>query len=294
MYVVESACHQYEDPYQIVGALPQEQEDFRSNVHFEEHANIPVFDLRSCSEILSLERHGIELMHCGKMPPVDVRTTAGVEVYLRWIVDAMKKKFSPELIIVYNYNYRSSELHKYIPGQTVGTVETPDAIARDLHTDATKSGGRHRVRRHLSDDEAEKYFDGSWRLQILNAWKPLSEVVQDAPLAFCDPMSICEKDLLLTKRPGEHYTGEVYYVKHNASQRMYYFRGQQSEEITLFSTFDSESRGVTAGGVPHASFVDPHAQPRCPPRESVECRMIMVSKVSGQTAGEVREGEVFH
>jgi len=60
-------------------------------------------------------------------------------------------------------------------------------------------------------------------------------------------MSICEKDLLLTKRPGEHYTGEVYYVKHNASQRMYYFRGQQSEEITLFSTFDSESRGVTAG-----------------------------------------------
>jgi len=104
MYVVESACHQYEDPYQIVGALPQEQEDFRSNVHFEEHANIPVFDLRSCSEILSLERHGIELMHCGKMPPVDVRTTAGVEVYLRWIVDAMKKKFSPELIIVYNYN----------------------------------------------------------------------------------------------------------------------------------------------------------------------------------------------
>lgn len=104
MYVVESACHQYEDPYQIVGVLPAEQEEFRSNVHFEEHANIPVFDLRSCSEILSLERHGIELMHCGKMPPVDVRTTAGVEAYLGWIVDAMKKKFSPELIIVYNYN----------------------------------------------------------------------------------------------------------------------------------------------------------------------------------------------
>jgi hypothetical protein len=44
------------------------------------------------------------------MPFADIRTTAGIRTYLEWLVDAMKKKFSPELIVLYNYNVSRDDL----------------------------------------------------------------------------------------------------------------------------------------------------------------------------------------
>ena len=123
-------------------------------------------------------------------------------------------------------------------------------------------------------------------------------MVYDAPLAFCDPQSVEERDLLAVSRPSQDYVGEVYYLKFNPNQRFYYINGQTPEEMALFLTYDSSARSGTACKSPvawiflvvkavflvvqHASFDNPAAPPDATPRESIEARAIIITKLESK------------
>ena len=64
----------------------------------------------------------------------------------------------------------------------------------------------------------------------------------DVPLAFCDPVSIHEADLIATDRPSTKRVGEVYNLKYNAGQRWYWVRDMAEDEALVFVSWDSESR----------------------------------------------------
>ena len=108
--------------------------------------------------------------------------------------------------------------------------------------DATKEGGLRRIRSHLSEDEAAKYLDGpeTWRLQIINSWQPVEYSVEDRPLTFCDYFSTRESDYIrIHLHVSKDGAGELYHLRHHASQNWYWLSGQTNEELIFFLNYDS-------------------------------------------------------
>ena len=110
-------------------------------------------------------------------------------------------------------------------------------------TDQRVEGGPQRARNHLSDEEANKYLDGSWRVRIINCWKLLSHPADGRPMAMCNYTTIDHNDLIAADRVSREYTGEIFYLQHNPAQQWYWISGQTPEELLFFINYDSHPRG---------------------------------------------------
>jgi hypothetical protein len=122
--------------------------------------------------------------------------------------------------------------------------------------------------------------------------------VEDNPLAICNPFSVKLNDLLAIDRVSRDWVGEIYYLKYNPGQQWWWLSKQTRQEILVFTTFDSKCPEDslnckssinlfsaadfpnTLPVCPHASFINPQAEPRAPPRKSVELRVITFNKLS--------------
>ncbi|KAI9700144.1 MAG: hypothetical protein M1820_006926 [Bogoriella megaspora] len=276
-YFKENEQTLVEKPYYFTGPLSPEQESLRTNFGFEKHRHVPAHDLRDVLPSISLETHGLEL---DTRPSSLLQNLGDKNVrdqYLLEVADYFKEKFLAENVICYDIRFRKvsatdvSDSADTVPEKSiVGTAEDPDAPAWAAHVDHTKDGGLRRTRRILTDSES-RYLSPDYRLRIVNLWRPLHGTVTDVPLAFCDPDSVEEADLIATDRPSAKRVGEVYNLKFNANQRWYWIRDMTEDEAALFISWDSENQGV----FPHAAFRIGYADP---PRESVEVRALVVTK----------------
>lgn len=124
---------------------------------------------------------------------------------------------------------------------------------------------------------------------MTSIWKPLRGPLTDWPLAVCDANSVDPAtDLITCDVVAREGYGENYQVFHNPRQRWYYLSKQLASEIIVFKQADSRKESsvgklIVAGnqlllkllGVPHASFLNPLADPTEPPRESIEVRAFL-------------------
>ena len=120
----------------------------------------------------------------------------------------------------------------------------------------------------------------SKRILALNFWRPLSEVVDDYPLALCDARTVHAEDLFETVIYGYgadnyswHDVGiETYNVKASPRQHWYYYPGMRPNELLVFKSFDSE--GTIGRACPHSAFSNPLAPADAPARRSIELRVL--------------------
>lgn len=144
------------------------------------------------------------------------------------------------------------------------------APALRVHVDYTEKSGPQRVRDLLAG-EAERLL--SRRVAFINVWRPISDVVRDAPLALCDARSVHPRDLVPTDLIYRNRTGEIYYVSFDTRHRWLFVPEMQPNEVILLKNYDS-ARDGRARFTPHAAFLDPTAPPMARPRESIEVRAI--------------------
>ena len=109
--------------------------------------------------------------------------------------------------------------------------------------DQTVQGGSRRAMHHLTDSERDKYLDGSWRVRIMNCWRPLLHPADERPMAMCDYSTVDTVDLIAADRVSREYTGETFYLQHNENQKWYWISGQTPEEMLLFVNYDSDPHG---------------------------------------------------
>lgn len=70
--------------------------------------------------------------------------------------------------------------------------------------------------------------------QIINLWRPISDLAYDFPLAPCDYRGVDEaRDLVSTTLKYPDYDGELSSVKLSATHRWKYFRGMKPDELVL-------------------------------------------------------------
>jgi hypothetical protein len=156
----------------------------------------------------------------------------------------------------------------------------PDASRKPVlraHIDQTTRSGPLRLRRHLSEEEAQAVEANDERYMILNVWRPINGQVVSHPLAFADSSTVAEEDLVPVAHVYPDYEGETAGVKFSEKQGWWYVSGQKEDEVTLIKCFDSR-RGEKGEyrRVPHTAFVHPDTKEGARGRESIEVRCLVV------------------
>jgi hypothetical protein len=139
-----------------------------------------------------------------------------------------------------------------------------------VHVDYTEKSAPRRAR-DLLPGEAERLL--SRRFAFINVWRPIGDIVRDAPLALCDARSVAARDLVPADLIYKDRTGEIYYATFNTRHRWLYVPEMEPDEVILLKNYDSALDG-RARFTPHAAFLDPTAPVRARPRESIEIRAI--------------------
>ncbi|KGO70256.1 hypothetical protein PITC_020750 [Penicillium italicum] len=162
----------------------------------------------------------------------------------------------------------------------IGELETLSFNSHFLNSvkDHTLHGGFHRAKRHLTDEEIEKFINsGKYRIRIVNTWRPIKKI-NSSPLAVCDFNTLSMDDLVETDLVSEDYLGETYSLKYNPTHEFYWLRNQKPEELCVFVVFDSlnNSTGkITACA--HTAFENPYAPSNAPARQSIEVRSLVLT-----------------
>jgi hypothetical protein len=116
------------------------------------------------------------------------------------------------------------------------------------------------------------------RWAMYNVWRAITPPPQDFPLAVCDARSVSPTDEVTVTAVTEELQGDIVHdtmsYVHNPRHRWYYFPDMTIDEVIVFKSGDSDSRG--AARVPHTAFTDPTCSPGVPTRASVEMRALAV------------------
>uniref|UniRef100_A0A0B7K093 Uncharacterized protein n=1 Tax=Bionectria ochroleuca TaxID=29856 RepID=A0A0B7K093_BIOOC len=104
-------------------------------------------------------------------------------------------------------------------------------------------------------------------------------------MAFCDARSLSEEDLVPPDRVSPQYAGEIYYVRPSEKQHWYWLSNMVPEEVAIFVSFDSacSSQEMPINYCAHVSFNDSSAHRHVPPRESLEVRLIVLTRMEKET-----------
>ncbi|HEX4159023.1 MAG TPA: CmcJ/NvfI family oxidoreductase [Rhizomicrobium sp.] len=149
----------------------------------------------------------------------------------------------------------------------LGGVRLP---AARVHVDYTGRSAPQRVR-DLLPGEANRLL--ARRFAFINVWRPIGDIVRDAPLALCDARSVAARDLVPADLIYKNRTGEIYYATFDTRHRWLYVPEMGPDEVILLKNYDSALDG-RARFTPHAAFLDPTAPEWARPRESIEIRAI--------------------
>jgi hypothetical protein len=226
---------------------------------------VTIRDVRPVASALSLDREGFRLVTraCGIRDFYDeeaVRTR-----YYADAVSLLEELTGASRVVVFDHTIR-----RRVPGAADRATGFPRQPAMNVHNDYTVSSGPQRVRDLLGDEAGDLLRR---RFSVINVWRPIRGPVLDAPLALADAQSVRATDFVATDLIYPDRTGEIYYVKFNASHRWFYASAMREHEVMLIKCFDSADDG-RARFVPHAAFVDPTTA-GAPPRESIELRTLV-------------------
>lgn len=223
---------------------------------------LPIHDAWPRLDHITLEGEGFEL-HA--FPGIDIDFTDDECVrskYYPLVIDHVKRHSGAKRVVVFDHTVRSG-----LPQNEGKQVAEKRPVALGVHCDYTPDSGPLRVRQIVPED-AEDLLKR--RVVFYNVWKPLRPV-EELPLTLCDPTTVNDGDMMVTKLRYRDRTGEVYSTRYSDSHRWYYFPHMQPTHCLMFKTYESETDGRPRF-VPHTAFKDPTSAPDAIQRQSIEVR----------------------
>ncbi len=187
--------------------------------------------------------------------------------------DAIENVYEPEVgeflkrttgcyrVKIFDHTVRASDPEL----REIKNVREPATL---VHNDYTSKSGFVCLDENLGDEAAEL---ARGRFQIVNVWRPLSDPVENYPLALVDARSVARAQLVDTERRSPTHVGEIQLAVHDPAQRWFYFSAMRPDEVLLFKTFDSIDGGTRPCTI-HTAIELRDAPPDAKPRESIETR----------------------
>jgi hypothetical protein len=251
------------------GKMPVNQTFEEGNVEraytgeFANH-NMTISDGRSLRDQLSLDVHGFELAdHKTKMKNFLDKDEIK-SVYYPEVDQLIKDRTGASRVVIFDHTVRIGDEKKQQKHQT------REPVLR-VHNDYTDWSGPQRVRDLLPPDEAEELL--KHRFAIVQAWRPIQDVLKTNPLAIADSRSLAPDDLIISERRYPDRVGQTYQIAHNPGHQWFYFPDMTRDEAIVFKVYESETDG-RARWTAHTSFDDPTTPTGAPARESIEMRTL--------------------
>jgi len=204
---------------------------------------------------------GFDLLSCQTRVDNFLDSKQIASVYEPEVVEFLKRVTGGYRVHIFDHTVRASDPDL----REQKNLREPATL---VHNDYTPNSGFVCLRENLGAD-ADELARG--RFQIVNVWRPLTDPVEDYPLALVDARSLKAENLVDTERRAPNHVGEIQLALHHPRQRWFYYSAMRPPEVLLFKTFDS----IAGGGQPcsiHTAIHLPAAPPDAQPRESVETR----------------------
>jgi len=182
-------------------------------------------------------------------------------VYEPEVIEFLKRTTGAYRVHLFDHTVRASDPEL----REIKNLREPATL---VHNDYTSKSGFVCLDENLGDDAAEL---GRGRFQIVNVWRPLSDPVEDYPLALVDARSVAPAQIVDTERRSPTHVGEIQLALHDPAQRWFYFSAMRPDEVLMFKTFDSIDGGARPCTI-HTAIKLPDAPADAKPRESIETR----------------------
>ncbi|CAG8069228.1 unnamed protein product [Penicillium salamii] len=227
-----------EKPYQINSHIPGLSEHEKSNLSFESVAQ-SIADIRGQEDEFTLDTNGFQVL-ADRSPPWDFTQGLTIKAYYDEIETILKGNIEG-VDKVFCFDYR------------VGCLLKNGVIRHGLTVVATYSDPRSKPR---------------------SVWRPYDHIVEDFPLAVCDPASMNENEFVRCDQIMRTYIGETIFPLYNSTDKWYFLSNHSPDELLLLKIYDSAS-DVKANCCPHSSFQLNNVSASARPRKSVEVRALV-------------------
>jgi hypothetical protein len=211
------------------------------------------------------------------------------------VIEALGGAAQVKCAIVFDHTIRSRA--RKARGEKESNGENVGGYASQAHNDNTSKSAKNRVRMlakikaeggsltlpepPLTSAQADDLANG--RFGIFNVWRHFRTdyPVLDYPLAVLDAQSAMPTDFLTTQYIYPDRVGEVVGVVRNPQHKWFYYSQMRHDEALIFKVFDSsaETGACTVEDCPpntaHTSFKLEDSNDNTPPRESIECRVLV-------------------
>ncbi|KAI1387824.1 uncharacterized protein F4822DRAFT_407709 [Hypoxylon trugodes] len=282
-FIADLPAHGEEKPFFLhpSASIDVELDEIRTtNVEWDTKP-VTAYSMRDNADI-SLERSGFcYIEHDSEFISSLGMDTNLIRKYRKEGEDLLRSMFKAEFVHCYDCKIRKNApmtLENYDPKDPL----LVEQAAVGAHVYISLDTVPRLLKSILNEEQMQTFFQPGYRFRLINTWRSTLAVCEDRPLAMCDYTSIDVDDLVATDRIYPNWSQEIYYLKHNEQQRWYWLPNQRSNELFLFMTFDSHS-GSNARYCPHVSVENPMATPQAPPRESVETRNLIITKLPGDS-----------
>ncbi|MFT4582534.1 MAG: hypothetical protein ACI915_002591 [Gammaproteobacteria bacterium] len=197
--------------------------------------------------------------------------------------------------IVFDHTIRSVARRERGEKETNG--ENVGGYANGAHNDNSSASAKTRVRLlaktkaqggsvtlpapPLTDEDAERIANSHFG--IFNVWRHFRTdyPVRDYPLVVLDAATTRPSDFQIAKYIYPHRVGEVVNVLHQSRHRWIFYDQMRHDEALVFKIFDTATElglSTIQACPPHTAHTScrlPDADALTPPRESIECRVLI-------------------
>lgn len=226
--------------------------------------NMRIGNGRVMRDQLAIDLHGFELADHKTQMENFLDEEELKLVYYPEVEQLIKKCTGASRVVIFDHTVRIGDEKKQLKYQT------REPVLR-VHNDYTDWSGPQRVRDLLPPDEAEELL--KHRFAIIQAWRPIQDILKTNPLAIADSRSLAPGDLIISERRYPNRVGQTYQIAHNPDHKWFYFPNMTRNEVIVFKVYESETDG-RARWTAHTSFNDPTTPADAPARESIEMRTL--------------------
>ncbi|KAJ5100200.1 hypothetical protein N7456_006252 [Penicillium angulare] len=227
---------------------------------------------------ISLDRNGFcYIQHQSKYLPGSAISLELRTLYAKETEELLTSSFNAELAFCYDVKLRSNSPEGNGAYELGHPLFVENTVAFP-HSDISLASASPEIKGLLDEDQLKTYSQPGYRFRLINTWRSLLPKCEDRPLVLCDYSSLDMDDLVATDRVRPNRSKELYILKYSQSQQWYWLPDQRSDELFMFLVYDSLSDG-NARLCPHTSVDNPLAPIDAPPRESVETRTLVITKM---------------
>jgi hypothetical protein len=277
-YTVDRDLYKTEKPYELYNVEGQPNGTLTNVIYESIDVGNVLEDIRGREGDFTLDRDSFCYMTHRTAVNLYSEDLKVIYPYAHEVNDLLQEIFKTIHVFCYDVRFR---FNRELSDEEVMSTSrrTPAPVVSGVHCDHTPSGGWARIQRHLSSEEYAHFANGQWRARIINVWRPVQGPAVDCPLGLLHPGSVQEGDRLSSDHASKFGAVEVFQFKFNQAHRWYYLKDQKVDEIAVFVAFDSHPPNGKINYAPHAAMTLPFVAPGTPPRQSVETRTIVFTKL---------------